>query len=1314
MQRGGERGFGVRAAWVLAALILFCTLRPAVAFHYAWDQNHDTFLVALLDALTGQNNPNQACGGDPVQLQTGEFVESNTPHDIVIPGFGPELALRFSYRGFDSYSGPFGRGWHTNLTEAGLATTNGVSVSVLCRRGGGQRVQLTRGADGRLSRPPGFFLDAQVGMDGAVTLTDRFGEAKQFAADGRLTSITDRNGNRLTMEYAGGVISRAVAASGRALTFVRGADGRIAQVVDPGGRVWSFAYSDRGELTSVTDPLGNVTRYAYDDAQRMVSITDRRGNVKVRNFFDAQGRVVRQQFADGSFFWFEYRNDGTVRTTNENGDVTTYTVNATGQASATTDPLGRITRQQTNADSQLIGLTDPRGVETRFDYDANGNLTRLIEAFGRAEQRETTFQYDSRFSQLTGTVDPDGNATSITLDSRGNPTQITNALGGVVSLTYDARGLVTATTDERGNRTNYAFNTAGDLVSVTDAEGSRSSFAYDAVGLLTGVTNADGTAEQRTSSLAYDALDRLISVTDAAGATTTMAYDAEGNLVSSSDATGITAAQTYDARNRLTAVDNPASGRTTFAYDRVGNLTQATDALGAATTLAYDRANQLVRMTDALGQRTNFAYDPAGNQTTVTDALSRVTTFTYDALNRRLTRTDPLSQVYTYSYDRRGNVVRIVDAKGQTLDYAYDALSRPTRLTTPDDVLTYTYDAAGNTLAAGNNSSALAFTYDRADRLVGAQTEAGGAQPLVALTQTWDAAGNRRRLEDGLGGATLFDYDAVDQLTRLRIPAGADIAMAYDPAGRLQRIGYPNGVEALASFDAAGRLASLVHRAGFGDVRSFAYGYTTVGNIAQITEGATARTFTYDRTQQLTRDSINGGEVYAYDAVGNRTRSPVSGSYRHDAANRLLEDDTACYAYDANGNRTSKTEKVAGACTGGVTTYDWDAQDQLIRVNLANGGVVSYRYDALGRRIEKDNGGQVVRYVYDGADILLEYDASDALRARYSHGDGVAQPLALERGGSRYFYHADHLGSIRALTDGAGLRAASLDYDAYGQLQGSVAGPDNPYGFTARELDRETSLYYYRARYYDPSMGRFLSEDPFGLAAGDINLYRYVFNNPGNYVDPTGQYLLAGCLIGIATGQAIRSITPNPSGRGPGCFNLASAAWDALQDCAWGAVGGPLGGLLGKALGRVIGPAMSKVGSYLASRAGPAVSQTVGAVGSKAAQIAENRIAGKAGENFLKNTYGGAQQVYKRLADGSKRYIDNLVDGIAQESKVGRMSATKKIIEQVRKDVELLNTPGSGVSKVEWHFFPGKTGVGPTGPLQDLLKNSGIDIIVHP
>ena len=128
------------------------------------------------------------------------------------------------------------------------------------------------------------------------------------------------------------------------------------------------------------------------------------------------------------------------------------------------------------------------------------------------------------------------------------------------------------------------------------------------------------------------------------------------------------------------------------------------------------------------------------------------------------------------------------------------------------------------------------------------------------------------------------------------------------------------------------------------------------------------------------------------------------------------------------------------------------------------------------------------RYVYDFEDILLEYDGANTLLARYTHGPGIDEPIAVTRGSSTYFYHADALGSVSELTDSGGAVAKSYSYDSFGNILDQSGAVENSYAYAGRELDSESGLYYFRTRYYDPRIGRFLRKDPVGLVAG-MNLY---------------------------------------------------------------------------------------------------------------------------------------------------------------------------------------------------------------------------------
>ena len=318
-------------------------------------------------------------------------------------------------------------------------------------------------------------------------------------------------------------------------------------------------------------------------------------------------------------------------------------------------------------------------------------------------------------------------------------------------------------------------------------------------------------------------------------------------------------------------------------------------------------------------------------------------------------------------------------------------------------------------------------------------------------------------------------------------------------------------------YDPASQVTNILHQltATSAQINKADYLYNNVGNRTSLTDRRGAQGFGYDTLDRLTSAShplLATPQAFAYDPVGNRT----TGGSVVNAGNQLTADATHSYQYDDNGNLTRKTLLA----TGNYTAYTYDAENRLTKVedfvagNPTPAFTSAYRYDGLGRRIEKVANGQTRRYVYDFEDILLEYDGADTLLARYTHGPGIDQPVAMSRGGSTFFYHADALGSVSELTDSAGTVAKSYAYDAFGNILDQSGTVENAYAYAGRELDSESGLYYFRTRYYDPRIGRFLRKDPVGLIAG-MNLYAFVGNNPVNRFDPWGLFPLTDCVKGI-------------------------------------------------------------------------------------------------------------------------------------------------------------------------------------------------------
>ena len=286
-----------------------------------------------------------------------------------------------------------------------------------------------------------------------------------------------------------------------------------------------------------------------------------------------------------------------------------------------------------------------------------------------------------------------------------------------------------------------------------------------------------------------------------------------------------------------------------------------------------------------------------------------------------------------------------------------------------------------------------------------------------------------------------------------------------------------------------------------------AYTLDAAGNRTAKTDylaGATSN-YTYDKIYELTQvmQGTNTTESYSYDAVGNRLSSMGVSSYTNNTSNELTSTSNASYSYDNNGNTTSKTDST------GATNYTWDFENRLTQVTLpGTGRTESYRYDPFGRRIQKvfaqNSTTTTTNYLYDGDNAIETVDQNGSEVSKLAQGQNIDEPLAESASGATSFYEQDGLGSVTSLTNSAGAVAQSYTYDSFGNTTNSSGNIVNPFRYTGRDFDSETGLYYYRARYYDPSTARFLSEDPSAFIGG-VDFYRYVRNDPIGLNDPTGR-----------------------------------------------------------------------------------------------------------------------------------------------------------------------------------------------------------------
>ncbi len=999
---------------------------------------------------------------EPVNSATGNYFSSHV--DLAVRGRGLSFQFARYYNSLDSYSGPLGPSW--NHTYNILLATNSANGEVTIRQADGSTVLFAPSGGGNYTAATiGLSDTLRQNADGTFTLTHKNRTALNFTTTGHLASIVDRNGNTQTLSYdsSGNLIS-VTDTVGRVFTFAYNGNNQLLSVTDPPGRQVQYAYDGNGNLSSFTDAGGTVTTYSYDPSHQMASAVDARGVTYVQNTYDINGRVVKQKNGRGIATQFAYDTPsaGTTTITDDNGNAIRYVYDSNLRIVEIVNGTGGSTSYTYDANNNRTGITNANGKSTALTYDGNGNALSAQNAAGNT----ASFTYDS-FNDLTSVTDPAGRKTALCYDSRGNLLEIEGALGAVTRYSYDAFGEILTRTDAVGNETQFGRDDAGNLVQVIDGAGRKRSFAYDAIG-------------------------RMVSSTDSLNHTRKIQYDPLGRVLGRTD---------------------PLGNQTQYSYDAIGELLKVTDANGNLTSYSYDATNNLIAVVDALGQKTAYTYDGNNNRTSFTNAKGKVTSYTYDASNRRVKVTDPLGRTKGFTYDAVGDVIATTDGNDHTNHFTYDVLNR--RLTSAyadgNDV-SYSYDANGNRISMTDHNGTTTYGYDALNRLTSVTRFDG-----KVVGHAYDAVGHRSSVTYPNGHAARYQYDGSGKLTTVTDWSGNKTTYSYDAAGRLIARGLPNKVGSIYTYDAANRLlriANVDQAAPFGRehldqhvLSSFAYALDNVGNRLAVTSATdgTSR-YGYDALYRLTSWTAPSGQVteYTYDPVGNRTSlvsQAVTTPYTYDDADEMLTAGATSFTYDDNGSRLTRT--VASA----TTSYAWDAVRRLISV-MGSGVSIQYDYDGDGNRVAQQANASRYSYVNDvvGLTNVLNEEGSEGSLS-YLYGRGQIANVGTN---STNYLTFDGIGSIATVSDSSAAPEVTYVYDPWGKLLNSVdpLGTKEKYKFAGQALDSAAGLYYMRARYYDASVGVFLSRDSFsGSVDFPLSRNRYVYAraNPLRFVDPSGR-----------------------------------------------------------------------------------------------------------------------------------------------------------------------------------------------------------------
>ncbi|MFI5460682.1 MAG: RHS repeat-associated core domain-containing protein [Isosphaerales bacterium] len=1079
----------------------------------------------------GERFTNLSAGGLLAASKTDLYVAAPMP-----------LILTRVYRSRDMDAGgawirgPFGLGTEFEYgmflyskTESNYQFTD---VEVVLPDGGQVLCNLSQGTGGTSSavytcnKNPGPFFGAIIQYNYNTPGWDfilKNGTIYSFGIGTPLQSIHDRYGNSITITHSNGQtgnITQVTATNGRYIIFTYGDPNnpnQVTKATDNSGRYVTYVYDSNHRMTSSVDAFGTTTTFAYvntgtqlgDVATAIIDPTPG-SNVRGTAAYDAGFRVktLTGTLGNSSFTY-----------TVSNGAITECDITTT----STKNDGNTVTRKllfnnagYVTVDKRAVGSSPNIEADYTYTRDSSSSLITQVTdpLLYNGVNRTTAYCYDTANptwntpagSWSTPCVISEGNITGVTYAGSINPSPCSP---GASACTYT-----------------YAYDPKfNELQSITDPLGHTWSAVIDSSGNMDSLTLPNPPGD--TWNYTYNAQGQLKSIIDpgfyAGGGTITTSYG-------------------YNSQSDLTSTTNGANNTTSFGVDTVGRTTSVTDPLRETTSYAYDALDRVTQVTDPNGHTTQYQYDTLGTLTKVTDGNGHSQTFTPSYTLGLTTQEDAVGNEWQFFYDVFGNLTGTIDGRGLVTNYTYDALNR---LATS----AYNFDDASG--VGLQYPSTVAYTWDKGNRLTKVVDSVAGT-----ITRGYDPLDNLTS-EQTPQGTVSYTYDAASRRATMSVPNQAQTNYLYDNANQLcvitQGSSLPNSCPAWGAWSPG---ETLIFRwlnglvadvwlpvgAGSGAERAYAYNndYTlnfilTAGYQAGSWSTLSAMYNTRDAAGRLTQVTNYAG----YPAPAVNLPSAASASYQ--VNNQLSKWNGTAVSADGNGNLKSD---------GLGHSFTWNERNQLaeIAVPTATGTPVAelMQYDASGRRQHLDIfNGPGTNFLYDGLNPVQEQNVNGVETANLLTGLGVDEILTRsDASGTMGFLTDPIVGSTSGLVNSSGNQQTTYTYGPFGATSSSGTANANPYQFTGRELDPNSGLYFMRNRYYSPTLQRFISPDPTGIAGGDANLYAYAHNDPTNLVDPLG---------------LCAESEPNPSPPFPilcnGCFDIP------YQPGGGGSGTGPIGPL---------------------------------------------------------------------------------------------------------------------------------------------------------
>jgi len=833
-------------------------------------------------------------------------------------------------------------------------------------------------------------------------------------------------------------------------------------------------------MVEVTDAIGQSTYLTYEN-HLIVKRTDRNGN---------------------SFYW---QYEDTPRTSSDGSTKSPRVVKTWGDGNVLAGEFEYYDHMQYNI------VTNSLGHETIYHYDERNLCTSILYH----DQTGTQMEYNDKFELVTE-IDEENRKTLYSYNDYSQVISITYPDGSIVALEYDENGRIVSATNPAGGQRSWVYNDDGTINTSTDENGAITTYSYNDNKLLESVTNALGDAIH----LEYDNELNLSQVTLPNGANSSWQYDNRGNCISATNPLG--AIQRYD-------------------YDVLNRLTGAKLADGNNISLAYNAYDDIVRAKDNKTE-VSFAYTILGSLQTRTQA-GKTVKYQYNTEEQLLSITNEKGELYQFDRDVKGNISKEVGYDGVTRTYERDESGLVQKINRPNDRWTsYEHDKRGNIIRADYSDDTWdTFAYDKNGALV----EATNQHTTVKFERSPSGQVIKETQDDF---SVVSIHDLLGNRVQVSSSLGALIDVVRNPMGQAKNMVANVSSNTHTPWTAQmqyNNLGQEISRLLLGDIVS-EWQYDTTGkpidhNVISNNTGFKTRKRSYDwdvnnqlksMTNQLTGNKV----TYGYDEFSNlvsasyadnnrftsifRTADDVGNIYEtadksdrvYGEGSRLMKsnlhkpeyldinrkkvNEQTEYSYDDEGNLIRKA-----TLDGQTWQYEYFGNGMLAKVILPSQGEVSFKYDSLGRRIEKSvtnvdsetPSDTTIRFVWDGNNPIHEIE-NDNLTT-WIFNDGFIPNAKITKDGS-YSIVSDYLGTPVEAFDAKGDKVWGVELDIFGRVMESKESTGDidfiPFRYQGQYHDVEVGLCYNRFRYYSPNDGIYIQQDPIRLAGGNPTLYGYV------------------------------------------------------------------------------------------------------------------------------------------------------------------------------------------------------------------------------